>query len=288
MKDRFRSDAILLITAIIWGSAFAAQRVAAQYLGPFLFNGLRFLLAGLLLLPFARLPQQLNRKNFPWVAAAGSLLFVSSALQQAGLATTSAGNAGFITSLYVVLVPLLLLILWRKHSHWLSWVAAGVAVIGAWLLSSGGQSLKLAPGDSLELMGALGWSFHVIVVSKGSHKIGALAFSVGQCLVAAVLNLIVGFSFEAQTLPGIANAWWAVAYVAIFSTAVGYTLQIVGQRHSPPTDASIIMSLESVFAAFFGFLLLGEKLGPAQLLGCGLIFGAVVLAQAKGEAASPL
>ena len=280
--QRLRYDAILLLVAVIWGSAFAVQRVAAQHLGSFLFNGLRFLLAGMLLLPFARLPQRLNRHNLPWVITAGAILFISSVLQQLGLATTTAGNAGFITSLYVVLVPVLLLLLWRRHSHGLSWAAAGVAAVGAWLLSTGGKSLHLAAGDAYELLGALGWAFHVIVISKGAQKTEALAFSVGQCCVAAALNLAMGFTLERQTLPGLAAAWWCVVYVGVFSTAIGYTLQIVGQRHSPPTDASLILSLESVFAALFGFLLLSERLGLVQFLGCALILGAVVLAQFKG------
>lgn len=285
MRDRFRSDMILLTTALIWGTAFVAQRVAAQHLGTFWFNALRFVLGGVLLLPFAHLPRQLNRRSWPWMFAAGSILFVSSVLQQAGLAYTTAGNAGFITSLYVVFVPVLLLLIWRRRSHWLSWVAALVAVGGAWLLSSGGRSFSLSLGDSIELVGAVGWAFHVIVVGKGAQKVDALAFSVGQCFVAAAWNVVAALLFEPAGLSGLAVSWWAVAYVGVFSTAIGYTLQIVGQRHAPPADAALLLSLEAVFAALFGYLLLGEALGWVQVAGCGLILGAVVLVQLKAPQA---
>ncbi len=283
--SRLRSDSILLLTAIIWGSAFVAQRVAAQYLGVFLFNGLRFLLAALLMLPFVSLRQVFDRRSFAWTAAAGAVLFTGSALQQAGLQYTTAGNAGFITSLYVVLVPVLLLILFRRQSHWLSWLAALIAIFGAWLLSANGQSLQLAPGDGFELLGALVWALHVIVVEKAVHRMPVLPFAVGQFFVSALFNLLLGLGWEAHTLPGLLPAWWTVAYVGVFSTAIGYTLQALGQRHAPAVDAALIFSLESVFAALTGYFFLQELLLPLQILGCGLILAAVALAQLKGRPA---
>jgi drug/metabolite transporter (DMT)-like permease len=290
MSKRLRSDLILLLTAVIWGSAFVAQRVAAEYIGVFLFNALRFLLGAALLLPFADLKRNLNRQNILGPVLAGIILFTASALQQAGLQYTTAGNAGFITSLYVVLVPLLLVIFFRQPVRWLVWPAVGLAMIGALLLSTGGKSFRLAPGDGLELIGATVWALHVIVVDHFSKRMKALTLSVGQFIVAAALNLIVGLAFESHTLPGVVTVWWTVAYIAIFSTAIGYTLQIVGQRHAPATDAALIMSLESVFAAFFGALLLAEGLNAVQVIGCGLILGGVVLAQirpAQGLPPSP-
>jgi drug/metabolite transporter (DMT)-like permease len=288
MSQRLRSDLILLLTAVIWGSAFVAQRVAAEYIGVFLFNGLRFLLGAALLLPFADLRHNLNRRTILGPTLAGVVLFTASALQQAGLEFTTAGNAGFITSMYVVLVPLLLVIFFRQPVRWLVWVAVGLAMVGALLLSTGGQSFRLAPGDGLELIGAGVWALHVIVVDRFAKQVKALAFAVGQFIVAAILNLIVGLIFEGNTLPGVAHAWWTVAYIAVFSTAIGYTLQIVGQRHAPPTDAALIMSLESVFAAIFGALLLAEGLNPVQIIGCGLILSGVVLAQIRPAQIRPV
>ncbi len=283
---RLRSDALLLLTAIIWGSSFAVQRVAAPHLGAFLFNGLRFLLAVIILLPFTRQRQPLESHDYFWMGLAGTCAFAGSALQQAGLKFTQAANAGFLTSLYVVLVPVLLLIIWKQRVSWIGWTAALIAVGGATLLSTGGTGLRLAGktsmGDGLELLGAFGWALHVISVGRGARRMPILTFSVGQYLVAGFLNIVLGLALEGHLLiPGLAAAWWTVVYIAVLSTAGGYTLQAVGQRHAPPADAAIILSLEAVFATLFGSLFLNEKLDAIQVLGCVLIFGAVLLAQVK-------
>jgi drug/metabolite transporter (DMT)-like permease len=284
-SSRFRSDAILLLVAVIWGSSFAVQRVAAQHLGVFLFNGLRFLLAALIVLPFARPKERLERPDFAWIGLAGLCAFGASALQQAGLKFTTAANAGFITSLYVVLVPVLLVVVWRRRISWIAWAAALLAVAGAMLLSAGGSGFRLAGkaviGDGLELIGSMGWALHVIAVGRGARRMAVLTFSAGQYIVAGILNLVMGLALEGALLSELAVAWWTVVYIAVLSTAIGYTLQAVGQRHAPPSDAAIILSLESVFAAFFGYLLLAEQLVAVQGLGCALILGAVLLAQVK-------
>jgi drug/metabolite transporter (DMT)-like permease len=283
---RLRSDALLFLTAIIWGSSFAVQRIAAQYLGVFLFNGLRFILAALILLPFTRSTKRLERPDYGWMALAGLCAFAGSALQQAGLMYTTAANAGFLTSLYTVLVPVLLMIVWRQRVSWLVWTAAVVAVIGALLLSTGGVGFRLADksvaGDGLELLGSVGWALHVIAVGRGARRMAVLTFSVGQYFVAGSLNLFLGMSLEnGYLISGLAAAWWTVAYIAVFSTAGGYTLQAVGQQHAPPSDAAILLSLEAVFAALFGYLFLAENLSTVQGLGCALIFSAVLLVQVR-------
>jgi drug/metabolite transporter (DMT)-like permease len=284
-RARFRSDALLLLVAILWGSSFAVQRVAAQHLGVFLFNGLRFLLAALILLPFTRLQKRLERVDFAWIGLAGVCAFAGSALQQAGLMFTTAGNAGFITSLYVVLVPVLLVLFWKQRLGWVTWAAALLAVGGAMLLSMGGSGFQLVgkatAGDGLVLLSAVGWALHVIAVGGGVRRMAVLIFSVGQYVVAGSLNLGMGLALESHLFSGLAVAWWTVIYIAVFSTAIGYTLQAVGQRHAPASDAAIIMSLESVFAVLFGYLFLKERLAGVQVLGCALIFGAVLLAQVK-------
>ena len=277
---RLKADLTLLFVALIWGSAFAAQRCAAAYVGPFLFNGSRFLLGALVILPFMHFRFKLNHKQFFYSALAGVFITGGSVFQQAGLALTTAGNAGFITGMYVIFIPLILIIVFRRRSGWMTWVAALIAVIGMFLLSANG-SLTLAPGDLLELVGAVFWASHVILIEYAMSETDALPFAIGQYLTAGVLSLILGLIFDWKTAPGLLPAWWAVAYVGIFSVAVGYTLQVKAQRIAPATDASLIMSMESVFAALFGWLLLGEKLQPLQLAGAGLILLAILLSQFK-------
>jgi drug/metabolite transporter (DMT)-like permease len=187
---RWKSDLILLFVAAIWGSGFVAQRLATEQLGTFSFNGGRFLLAALLILPMTRLRWQGEWKQIPWMMLAGTFLFAAAGLQQAGLFTTTIGNASFITGLYVVLVPLILFFFWKKQVHWLSWLAVGIAVIGVMLLSLQGE-FRLAPGDGLELMGAVMWALHVLLVGRLASK-GAniLWFSVIQFTVCGLLNLL--------------------------------------------------------------------------------------------------
>ncbi|MDR3574456.1 MAG: DMT family transporter [Anaerolineaceae bacterium] len=275
---RLRSDLILLLVALIWGTAFVAQRLGAVHSGIFVFNGLRFLLATLVMLPFIRFHWKVDRQVLPLVMLAGLLLFAGSAFQQAGLQFTTAGNAGFITTLYVVLVPILLLLFWRQAVSWLAWVAAILAVAGGWLLSTSG-TFHVAPGDGLELVGSLLWAFHVILIGKLARRMQPLYLAIGQSFVAGILSLAVGLFFETHTVSQIAGSWLPILYLGIISTAVAFTLQIVGQRHSPATDAAIIMSMEAVFAAISGYLFLGEILQTIQVIGCAMIFVAILLAQ---------
>ncbi len=283
---RLKADITLLVVSIIWGSAFVAQRVAGQMGSVYLFNGARYLLAALVVLPLAlrvkrndRPSWTMSRDQYKWMFVAGVLLFLGSALQQAGMVYTTAGNAGFITSLYVVLVPIALFFVWREKPHWMSIVAVGLAGVGAFLLSTGGR-FEVRPGDVLELIGALFWTFHVIVLGKFASRFEAMSFSVGQLLVCAILNLGVGLIAE----PMMTFNWqlmFAIAYTAFFSLGLCYTLQVWAQRHTPPADAALILSLESVFAVISGWLILNERLVLVQIFGCVLIFVAVVLSQFK-------
>ncbi len=283
---RLKADLTLLIVSIIWGSAFVAQRVAGQMGSVYLFNGARYLLAALVVLPLAvrvkrndRPSWTMSRDQYKWMFVAGFLLFLGSALQQAGMVHTTAGNAGFITSLYVVLVPVALFFVWREKPHWMSIAAVGLAGAGAFLLSTGGK-FEVKAGDVLELIGALFWTFHVIVLGKFASKFEAMSFSVGQLFVCAILNLGVGILVESM----MTFNWlllFAIAYTAFFSLGLCYTLQVWAQRHTPPADAALILSLESVFAVISGWLILNERLASIQIFGCVLIFIAVVLSQFK-------
>lgn len=273
------------MVAILYGSSFAVQRISTHYLGVFLFNGLRFLLAVLVLLPFSRSHDRLERTDYAWMGLAGLCAFGGSALQQAGLKFTSAGNAGFITSLYVVQVPLWIFVIWKQRISWVGWTAAMLAVLGAMLLSAGGSGFRFGGkstlGDGLELLSSLCFAMHVISVGQGARRMAVLTFSIGQYFLAGILNMGLGLAFESRLLPGLGPAWWTVVYVGVISTAIGYTLQAVGQQHAPPADTAIVLSLESAFAALFGYLLLAERLVAIQGLGCALIFGAVLLAQVR-------
>lgn len=283
---RLKADLTLLLVSIIWGSAFVAQRVAGEMGSVYMFNGVRYLLAAFVVLPWAiRVHrtvgqlQRISRSQYIWMSIAGLVLFAGSALQQVGLLYTTAGNAGFITSLYVVLVPIVLFVIWREKFHWMAVLALILAGVGVFLLSTGGR-FEVRKGDALELIGALGWTLHVIVLGKYASKFEAISFSVGQLVVCGTLNLGIGILFE-PGIPLTGSLLFAIAYTAFFSLGLCYTLQIWVQRHTPPADAALILSLESVFSVLAGWLILNETLHAIQILGCVPIFLAVLLSQLK-------
>lgn len=278
---RLKADFTLLIISIIWGSAFVAQRVAGQMGSVYQFNGARYLLAALVVLPFIKRIHisSMPREQYKWIFVAGFFLFLGSALQQAGMVYTTAGNAGFITSLYVVMVPIALFLFWGEKPHWMSIAAVGLAGLGAFLLSTGGR-FEVHKGDALEFVGALFWTFHVIILGKYASKFEAMSFSVGQLIICGLLNLGVGVIVEPIMTFNV-PLMFAIAYTAFFSLGLCYTLQIWAQRHTPPADAALILSLESVFAVISGWLLLNETLIAIQVFGCMLIFVAVMLSQFK-------
>ena len=281
---RLKADLTLLFVSMIWGSAFVAQRVAAQMGSVYFFNGLRYLVAAVVVLPFAlrssqvlRRTDTISRQQYQWMFVAGFVLFAGSATQQLGVVYTTAGNAGFITGLYVVLVPVLLFVGWHEKVHWISIVAVALAGVGAFFLSTGGR-FELRAGDAIELLGALFWTLHVIVVGKYASRFEAISFSVGQLIVCGLLNLGIGLWTE-KSIPISGPLLGAIAYTAIFALGLCYTLQIWAQRHTPPADAALILSLESVFAVLSGWWLLNERLVAIQIFGCILIFVAVLLSQ---------
>jgi drug/metabolite transporter (DMT)-like permease len=289
---RLKADITLLLVSIIWGTAFVAQRVAGQMGSVYQFNGARYLLAALVVLPFAwrslrslngasqvKSPTYMPRDQYKWMFIAGFFLFIASALQQAGMVYTTAGNAGFITSLYVVMVPIALFLFWGEKPHWISIVAVGLAGVGAFLLSTGG-TFVLHIGDVLEFIGAIFWTFHVIILGKYASKFEAMSFSAGQLVVCGLLNFGVGVIVEpAMTLNP--QLLFAIVYTALFSLGLCYTLQVWAQRHTPPSDAALILSLEAVFAVLAGWLLLNETLIAIQIFGCVMIFIAVMFSQFK-------
>ena len=287
MSTRVKADLTLLLVAVIWGSAFVAQRIAAQQQSVFMFNGLRFLIGALALLPFTGLRWRLDASAYKSMALVGAILFTASALQQWGIQYTTAGNAGFITSLYVVFVPIILWAGWREKPGWVTWLGVALAAVGAYLLSTGGESLTFRYGDLFELAGAVFWGLHMVVVGKIGAKIEPMRFSAGQFAVTGVLALTVGMLTESPSPASLQAIAIPVLYTGIFSVGIGYTLQVVGQRHTPPADAALILSLESVLAVVFGWIFLGEYLVPLQVFGCLLIMAAVVMVQVRSLRAHP-
>ncbi|MFH1446031.1 MAG: DMT family transporter [Chloroflexota bacterium] len=280
----------MLLTAAIWGFAFVAQRAGMTYMGPFTFNAVRFLLGGSTLLGVACLfKKQLkfggedkiykSRTLFLGGIFTGLVLFGGASLQQMGLVGTTAGKAGFITGLYVVLVPIMGLLIGRKTS-WLNWTGAVLAVIGLYLLSVR-EGFSISPYDLVVLMGAMLWAVHVHLIAYFSPKVGALRLAIFQFLVCGILSLSAAIIFENPALEGLRNGWLPLLYGSFLSVGLAHTLQIVVQRKTAPSHAAIIMSLESMFAALGGWLILGESLGERGLLGAGLMLAGMLVSQLR-------
>lgn len=279
IRERLISDGYLLLAAAVWGIGFVAQRLASFHLGFNAFNGIRFTIGGIVLLLFVSRRLRGNLPHFKWMLLAGGVLFVASSLQQIGISTTSASTAGFITGTYVVIVPILLAIFWRLRTSIVTWIAALAALVGTYLLSSGGLGLNPSPGSLILLAGSAMWALHVIVVGLAVQKTDVLVFSAGQFLVCGITHLGLSFLIEPITLPALEASWQALIYASFFSVVIGFTLQAVGQKKAPAADAALILSLEAVFAAIAGILFLGEYLNLIQVIGCAIILAAILFAQ---------
>ena len=283
---RLKADLTLFAVAVIWGTAFITQGVAAQYHVAYLFNGVSFILASLILLPFIPRGHKLSREQVKWMLVAGAILFVATALQQVGIFYTKVANAGFLTSLYTVFTPFLLWIGFREKPHWIDLVAVSLASLGAYLLSTAG-TFHIQPGDGLELIGAIFWGLHFVVLGKFASRFEPVSFAAGHFFISGLLNFLMGLAFENLGLLTPLPLLGAILYRAVFSVGVGYTLQVWGQRHTPPTDAALILGLEAVFAVISAWVVLHQTLLPVQLLGCIIIFVAVMFSQLKGWGAQP-
>lgn len=276
--QRIKSDGILLLASILWGSGFVAQRIAAASMGSFTFNAGRFILGAIIVFAVTGFKWRGEKSQFRWMAWTGVLLFLASTFQQMGMETTTAGNAGFITSLYVVFIPVFLMVVKKKQIQPIVWLAVGLAVAGALLLSTGGK-YEPAPGDWLMLISAFFWAGQVLMVGTFGSRSDSISFTIGEFTIAAVLNLVLALLFDFGKYQPLPAAWWSVLYSAAIPVGIGFTLQVIGQRNAPPIHAALIFSLEAVFAALAGYLFLDERLGLIQLLGCVLILFAVILAQ---------
>ena len=285
-KNILKNDALLLLTSLIWGFAFVAQRVGMNFIGPYTFNAVRFILGPFSLLPlicfrWKKIPSE-NKKVKPYLLnglLAGSVIFIASTLQQIGIVYTTAGNAGFITGFYVVLVPIMGLFL-RHKVGLIRWIAALLALTGLYFLSVS-QGFSMGKGDNLVLFSAVFWALHIIVVGYVSPRLDPLIFSFTQFFICGILSFIGAFLFEDPQWHGIVLASGPILYGAFLSVGVAYTLQVIAQKSAPPSHAVIILSMEGAFAALGGVLMLNEVLTARQLLGCLLMLAGMLLSQLK-------
>jgi len=292
-----KADGLLMLTALIWGAAFVAQRLGMEHVGPFTFNGVRFALGALALQPLIWRMQRTRTSEgrssdlhqglasarlIRYGLLAGCVLFAGAALQQVGIVYTTAGKAGFITGLYVVMVPLFGLFL-RQRAGAGTWIGAIAAAAGLYLLSVN-EDFSIAYGDVLELIGAVFWAGHVLLIgrlSPGMDATDAVKLASAQFAVCSLLSLGVAAATEPMALAGISAAAVPILYGGLMSVGVAYTLQVVAQRDANPAHAAIILSLEAVFAAVAGYFVLGEVLAVRALIGCGLMLGGMLLSQLR-------
>lgn len=280
---RLKADLLLFMVAIIWGTAFVAQGVAGRYGVAYLFNGVSFMLASVSLIPF--IPKgtretKITREQWTWMLIAGVVLCFATALQQVGLFYTKVANASFLTSLYAVFTPFLLWIGFREKPHRLDLMAVSLAGVGAFLLSTAGQ-FQVQAGDALELTGSLFWALHFVVLGKYASKFESVSFASGHFFISGLFNLLIGLFVEDISTLMILPVMGAILYRATLSVGIGYTLQVWGQKHTPPTDAALILGLEAVFAVIAAWFLLDQKLLRIQIIGCVVIFIAVFIAHLK-------
>lgn len=290
MNQRMKSNLMLVVTALIWGSAFVAQSVGMDYLGPFTFNSVRCFLGGFILLPVIKLfdmqkkngtENDAERKN-PRTLLIGGIccgiaLAVASSLQQLGIVYTTAGKAGFITALYILIVPVMGLLL-KKKVGIKTWIGVVLAVGGMYFLCIT-DGFSISGGDFLVFLCAIVFAVHIMVIDHFSPRVDGVKMSCIQFFVCGILCAIPMFLFERPDPAQILAAWMPLCYAGFLSCGVAYTLQIVAQKNTNPTVASLLMSLESVFAVLTGWIILGERLTPREFAGCALMFAAIILAQ---------
>lgn len=283
-SKKVRANLLLLLTAFIWGMAFVAQSRGMESLGPFLFNGVRSIIGGTVLLPVIAFMDKKKApavpKKWPFLGGlcCGLALFVASSFQQLGLVDAGAGKAGFITALYVVLVPVLGIFLGKKTTF-VSWLSTGIALFGMFLLCMDGASLFLAKSDLLLLLCALVFAVHILVIDRFAPHVDCVRMACLQFFVSGILALITALFVEEIRVADIWAAIVPILYTGVLSSGVAYTLQIVAQKDTDPTSAALICSLESVFALLGGWLLMHESFSLRELLGCALTFGAIILSQ---------
>ncbi|MDO4459255.1 MAG: DMT family transporter [Clostridia bacterium] len=281
-QNRLRGPILLAITAFIWGTSFVAQSIGMDYIEPFTFTAARSFVGSLVLIPVILVLKwkKVIGKEGNWLKGGiicGVFLFFASVCQQFGILYTSAGEAGFLTALYIVIVPVLGIFMGKRAGAKV-WIAVAVSLVGAFLLSVK-DGFEVSRGVWWLLACAVLFSFHILVCDKYGSEANPVKVSCVQFFTCGVLSLIFALVLETPTVYAVSDAIVPILYCGVMSSGVAYTLQIVGQRYTQPTVASLILSLESVFSALAGWIILNEVLSTKQLIGCVLVFTAVVLAQ---------
>lgn len=296
MSKRWIGNGLLLLGAMIWGAAFVAQSVGMDYLEPFTFQASRCFLGSLVLLPVIAVMDRRGVSRRPVTAeakkqqlfyglACGVVIFAACSLQQCGLLYTTPGKSGFLTSLYIILVPLTGLLFGRRVKPWV-WGSVVLAVLGLYLLC-GSTDFSLGAGELLTLGSAVAFCLHILVIDRASNQVDGVRLSATQFFVCGCLSLVCAFLWETPRWENILACWIPIGYAGIFSSGVAYTFQIIGQAYTEPTVASLLMSLESVFSVIFGWIILRQTLTPTELLGCCLVFAGVLISQIPGKAPAP-
>lgn len=274
----------MALAAIIWGSSFVVQQIGTGELGTITFTGARFLVGAVVVLPFAikqflRVDQKERKfQSSDWLGlvVVGCVLFTAAALQQHGILRTTVTNSGFLTALYVPLVPVLGLIVLKRKVHFSIWPASICCFLGTYILS-GAQEVELVAGDLWVISSTIFWATHVMLVGiLASRTQAPLVVAAVQFMVCGFIGFVLGFIFESPSFSQIIGAAWGICYIGIFSVGMAFTLQVVGQRFTPAADAAIILSSETVFAALGGMIFLGERLSPLQLSGGVLILASIL------------
>ena len=281
-KNQFKGVFMLLITAIIWGSSFVSQKVGMDRVGPMTFIGIRTFLGGLVLIPFILITSPEKEQNRKLLitggAVCGIFLLLGSLLQTYGIKYISAGKTGFLTSLYMIFVPLIGLL--RGKGISLKTVISVVfALLGMYLLCMTEGFTSVGKGDILVLICAVFFAFHILAIDYFSPRVNPVKLSCIQFLVCGAISMMGMFIFEDVSINAIKICWFPIAYSGIMSCGIAYTLQVVGQKYTQPVVASLLMSLESVFSAVFGFLILNEAMSTREVLGCIITFLAVIYIQ---------
>lgn len=288
MSKKQRGNTMLLLAALIWGISFVAQKAGMEYIGPFTFNGIRFLLGTLVLVPIilvmraknstTEIKKKSDKKSLIIGGiSCGVVLFLASSIQQLGMVYTTAGKSGFITALYIVLVPILGL-LGRKTVRPILWFCVAMATIGLYLLCIQ-EGFFISKGDLLVLVSAFGFAGHILAIGHFSPKADSIQLACLQFLIAGLLSIPFMLQFETIHWADIVASTQPILYAAVMSCGVAYTLQIIAQKDTSPTVASLIMSLESVIAVIAGIILLGEQVTSREVWGCVIMFAAILLAQ---------
>ena len=289
MRSKFTATVMLFSTAIIWGFAFVAQRVGGDILGAFYFNGIRYAVGAVSLIPVIMIfekerkdPEKL-KYTIKWGIVVGLILFIASSLQQFGInITQSAGKSGFITGLYTVLVPLIGFVFFKYKTNIFTWVGAALAVVGLFLLSFTSGVSPVGIGDVVLLIGSVFWAMHIIVIDKVGGGASSIKFSMTQFLTSSVCCLLFALlTKETITFEAVRLAGTSILYAGIMSSGVAYTFQVIGQKHVEPSLAAIICSSEALFSAVGGALLLGESMSMRSYIGCALMFAGIIVSQLK-------